>query len=86
MVLGAGGCDMTYRVALVSDADHVEVNALRLELLAAVLNLLDSVRVVAAAQATVAGDGNEEHLPRTNIAPVSCHSPTSMPGTLQHIS
>mmetsp|Transcript_14435 Transcript_14435/g.28506 ORF Transcript_14435/g.28506 Transcript_14435/m.28506 type:complete len:545 (-) Transcript_14435:28-1662(-) len=47
---------------LVADADHVEVEALRLELLDALLRLLDGVRVVAAAQPAVAGEGDEEHL------------------------
>ena len=59
---GRGVGRKTYSVPLVADADHVEIDALGLELVGAGLDLLDGVRVVAAAQTTVAGDADEEHL------------------------
>ena len=52
----------THSVALVADADHVEVDALLLKLLGAGLDLLDGVGVVAAAQTAVAGEADNEHL------------------------
>ena len=52
----------THSVALVADADHVEVDSLLLELLGAGLDLLDGVGVVAAAETAVAGEADQEDL------------------------
>lgn len=51
-----------YSVALVANADHVEIDTSLLELRSARLCLLDSVRVVATAETTVASDANHQHL------------------------
>ena len=64
--LNGGGGD-AYSVALVADADHVEVDALALELLSAHLGLLDGVGVVTATETAVTGERHKEDLRSRNI-------------------